>query len=422
MVVNHDGERQGATMEDLRCPVALDPSQRTTGEAAARLRAGGGIARVELPDGIGAWLVTDTALARDILTDPLVSKDPRQHWPDFRQGRIGPDWPLASWVLMHNMTTASGDDHARLRKPMADALTPSRVAALRPAVERATTELLDDLAAGSDALDLRTGFCRPLPLRIICELFGVPPEYRARLVEGGERNDRQVRSEDARENLEYWRRICTELMDRRRREPGGTDLISVLVSTDDEGAALTDEEALGTLFVALGAGSETVMNLLGNAVHALLTHPAQRAKLDTGDASWTDVVEETLRLESPIEMFPMRFAVTDRHYGSTTIPHGEPILVGYGAIGRDPEVHGHDADEFDLDRRAKTHLSFGHGRHFCVGARLARLEAEVALPALFARFPTLALALDDGAAAPERVESFVMNGFRHLPVRLGGTS
>jgi cytochrome P450 len=148
----------------------------------------------------------------------------------------------------------------------------------------------------------------------------------------------------------------------------------------------------------------------------LLTNPEQMAMVRDGRASWDDVIEETLRLESPLNMLPLRYAVEDIEVDGVTIPKGDPILMGYAAIGRDPEVHGATACEWDITRENKEHLSFGHGNHFCFGAPLARLEARIALPALFERFPDLAMAV-----RPDELEAqgtFIMNGYKTLPVTL----
>jgi cytochrome P450 len=156
------------------------------------------------------------------------------------------------------------------------------------------------------------------------------------------------------------------------------------------------------------------MNLITNAVYKLLVHPDQRAMVADGRASWDDVIEETLRAESPINMLPLRYAVEDIEVDGTVIPKGEPILVGFGAIGRDPAIHGSTGDAWDITRANKEHLSFGYGTHNCFGAPLARLEAQIALPALFDRFPDLALAVPAEELEPQG--TFIMNGFKTLPV------
>ncbi|WET82519.1 cytochrome P450 [Amycolatopsis sp. QT-25] len=410
----------GEVSMESRCPVILDTTGKDVHAEGAHLREQGPIAQVELPQGIRAWTVVGHDLAMKLLTDPRVSKNPRQHWDAYINGEIRSDWPLASWTAMDNMTTTYGADHTRLRRPVVKAFTPRRVRAMQPYIEKTVTKLLDDLAAvpPGEVVDLKRMFCYRLPASIICDLFGIPEESRAAILRGGEMTtDSSITPEEAEANVRDWTAQFQQLLEAKRRHPGDdltTDLIASAEEDGEEG--MTDNELIGTLFVALGAGSETVMNLVTHAVHKLLTHPDQRAMIEDGRASWDDVIEETLRAESPINMLPLRFAVEDIELDGVTIPKGDPILMGYAAIGRDPEVHGENAAEWDITRTDKEHLSFGYGTHFCFGAPLARLEAQVALPALFERFPGLSLALDAEELQPQG--TFIMNGWKTLPVRL----
>ncbi|NKE62707.1 cytochrome P450 [Lentzea sp. PSKA42] len=401
-----------------RCPYKLDVTgQDVHGEAKSLREQGSGIAMVQLPGDIRGWVVVGHALAMELLTSPKVSKNPRMHWPAWMSGEIGADWPLASWPTMENMTTAYGEEHQRLRRPVVKAFTPKRVRAMQPYIERTVQRLLDNLAATppGEVTDLKRNFSYQLPATIICDLFGVPEEDRAAVLRGGEKTpDSSLTPEEAEANIRDWHEQFGKLIASKRAHPAD-DLTSDLVSAVGE-TQLTDNELIGTLFVALGAGSETVMNLVTHAVLKLLTHPEQRAMVADGRVSWDDVIEETLRLESPLNMLPLRFAVEDLHLDGVTVPKGDPILMGYGAIGRDPEVHGDSAEEWDVTRENKEHLSFGYGTHYCFGAPLARLEARIALPALFERFPDLRLAVE-----PEELDSqgtFIMNGHNTLPVIL----
>jgi 2-hydroxy-5-methyl-1-naphthoate 7-hydroxylase len=403
---------------ESRCPVVLDTTGRDVHAEGELLREQGPIARVELPHGVQGWTVVGHDLAMKLLTDPRVSKDPRQHWPDYISGKVGLDWPLASWPSMENMTTAYGKEHARLRRPVIKAFTPRRAKAMRPYVEKTVTRLLDELAAvpPGEVVDLKKNFSYRLPATIICDLFGIPEETRADVLRGGEvTTDSSITPEQAEANVRFWTQQFTDLIAAKRKEPGD-DLTSELIAAEEDGRGLTDSELIGTLFVMLGAGSETVMNLITHAVFRLLTHPDQRALVEDGSASWDDVIEETLRLESPLNMLPLRYAVEDIQLDGVTIPKGDPILMGYAAIGRDPDVHGETACEWDITRENKEHLSFGYGNHFCFGAPLARLEAQIALPALFNRFPSLALAVRPDELEPQG--TFIMNGYKTLPVRL----
>ncbi|MFF9645659.1 cytochrome P450 family protein [Kitasatospora aureofaciens] len=400
-------------------PVVIDRTGGDIHAEGARIRANGPVARIELPGGVLAWSITDHELARRALSDHRLSKDPRQHWTAFAEGRIGEDFPLIGWVLMDNLTTRYGADHTRLRRLTAGAFTPRRVEAMRPEVEKAVDELLDQLAncEPGEVVDLKARFARPMPARVICDLFGVPAGDRERMLRGGEANiDTTLTPEESAANVEQWHREMLEFVESKRRDPGD-DLTSDLVQAQEEdGSRLNDSELVGTLHLLLATGTEPVMNLLANATRALLTHPEQLALLRDGAVSWSDVIEETLRVEAPVAHLPFRFAVEDIELGGAVIPKGDPVLINFAAIGRDRSVHGDSADAFDATRPDKEHLSFGHGVYRCIGMPLARMEAEIALAGLFRRFPELELAVPDEELAPQ--VTFIMNGVENLPVRL----
>lgn len=406
-------------MTNQKCPIVLDTSGADVHAEAERLRAQGPVARVELPGGVLAWSVTSYDLVKQILAGNQFAKDPRKNWTAFINGEIPQEWPMIGWVAMDNMTTRDGTDHARLRRLISKAFTARRVSNLRPNIEAIAADLLDDMdnCPSGAVIDVKAQYSYPLPARVICDLFGVPETSRADVLRGGEVNiDTRISAEEAQANVEQWHDAMSNLVEDRRLHPAD-DLTSALIAAyDEDGSRLTHDELVGTLHLMLGAGSETMMNVLTHAILGLLTNPGQRDLVTSGQVSWEQVMEETLRAQSPVAQLPFRYAVEDVEIGDVTIAKGDPVLIGFAAVGRDPAVHGQTASCFDVTREDKSHLSFGYGLHHCLGAPLARLEAAVALPALFTRFPDLALAV-----RPEELEpqgTFIMNGHSSLPVYL----
>ncbi|MEB3960264.1 cytochrome P450 [Streptomyces kunmingensis] len=399
----------------------MDPAGGCPHARNARLRERGAVAPVVLPGDVPGMLVLGHDALREFLAHPDVAKDAR-HFTALAEDRIPPGWPLRTFATVRGMTTADGDDHRRLRSLVSRAFTIRRVEGLRPRIEALVDELLDGVArqaAVDGVVELRSRFALPLPMRVICELFGVGEEFRDRL----HHLSSQVVSTDTtpQEALAANKEmvaVLAQVAAARAKEPGD-DLTSALIAArEEDGDRLSQEELIGTLILFVIAGHETTLNLITNAVRALCGHRDQLALVRAGSATWMDVVEETLRWDSPVSYFPFRYPTRDLTVDGTVIPQGTPVLAGYSAAGRDPAAHGPDADRFDLTRRAASrHLSLGHGAHYCLGAPLARLEATVALERLFTRFPDLDLAVPDEELPAHA--GFVGNSVRRLPVRPG---
>ena len=308
-------------------------------------------------------------------------------------------------------------DHTRLRNLVNKAFTPRVVHRLQPRIERLVDSLLEE-SAGRGRFDLVADLATPLPVVVIAELLGVPPEdhrrlkvwsdHVAMLIDGTLRNDHlEVALPSFLELAAYLK----EIIDQRRKEPHD-DLISGLVAAQEAEDALDDAEVLGTCLLVLGAGHETTTNLIGNGMLALLRDRAAWQRLADDPALAPSAVEELLRYDSPVQV-TSRIPTEPFEIRGVTIPAGVEVNVLLGAANRDPRVFP-EADRLVLERTDNRHLSFGHGAHFCLGAPLARLEAQVAIKAVIHRFPSLELDLEGD---PPMRPGFVLRGRTALPVR-----
>jgi cytochrome P450 len=370
----------------------------------ARLRAHGPVHRVRTESG-EMWLVVGHDEARTALADPLLSKDWR-----ILDGRVEETGPVSA-----NMLESDPPRHTRLRRLVAREFTPRRVETLRPRVEQITGELLDAMLPAG-AADLIESFAVPLPLTVICELLGVPALdrdtfsgwTRAILGETGDLAEEAAAGEAMREYL-------AGLIEDKRCSGPRDDLLSALIRTryeDDD--RLSADELVSMAFLLLVAGHETTVNLIANGVLALLRHPAQLAALRADPAGlMPGAIEEMLRYDGPVERATYRITRAPYPIGGVLVPAGEVVAVVLAAAGRDPGRHP-APETFDIRRTPQTHLAFGHGIHFCLGAPLARMEGAIALTALLARAPGLALAPD---TAPLRWRpNPLMRGLQRLPV------
>ncbi|WP_405615433.1 cytochrome P450 [Streptomyces sp. NBC_00076] len=401
--------------------IALDPFVTDLDGESARLRAAGPLAAVELPGGVPVWAVTHHAEAKALLTDPRLVKDINV-WGAWQRGEIPADWPLIGLANPgRSMLTVDGADHRRMRTLVAQALTTRRVERMRERITELTEGLLDDLSGddgpSGDVVDLKAAFAYPLPMYVIADLMGIDESKLPRLKELFEKFfSTQTPPAEVIATLTELAGIMAQTVAAKRARPGD-DLTSALLLASEDGDHLTDEEIVSTLQLMVAAGHETTISLIVNAVVNLSTHPDQRALVLSGEVDWSAVVEETLRHSTPTSHVLIRFATEDVPVGDKVISAGDALIVSYGALGRDEQAHGPSAGDFDITRRTENrHISFGHGPHVCPGAALSRLEAGVALPALYERFPQLDLAVPAGELRNKPVVT--QNDLFELPVRL----
>jgi cytochrome P450 len=371
----------------------------------ARLRESRPVAPVRMPGYGRAWIVTRYADVRTVLSDPRLAKDVHR-WPGGGRSR-----PSEATGVYAHMLHADPPDHTRLRRLVQKAFTPRR-AALRPRAEEIAAALLDDMAAASDDVtDLLGAYARPLPIAVLCELLDIPQADRARIaVAVATYDDRAQQDRVERELAAYF----AELIAVRRSEPGD-DLVSALACDSGAAERLTDNELLATIFLLVMAGFDTTVNLIASGTLALLIHPGEKARLRQDPSHLPAAVEELLRFTNPVRHANDRFTTEDVRVGDVVIPAGEWVLPAISSANRDPAQFP-DPDRLDLGRDTSGHVAFGHGVHHCLGAPLARMEAEVALGALLDRFPRISLALPLSELRWRPVS--LMNGLESLPVRL----
>lgn len=398
--------------------IALDPFVTDLDGESARLRAAGPLAEAELPGGVPVWAVTHHAEARQLLTDRRLVKD-IEVWGAWRRGEIPADWPLIGLANPgRSMLTVDGEEHRRLRTLVAQALTPRRVEHMRGRIEELTAGLLAGLPTDGRVVDLKAEFAYPLPMYVISDLMGIDEADHPRLkVLFDKFFSTQTPPEEVVATLGELAGMMAKVVAARRAEPGD-DLTSALIQASENGDHLTDAEIVSTLQLMVAAGHETTISLIVNAVVNLSAHPDQLALVLSGQVGWDAVIEETLRYATPTSHVLIRFAAEDVPVGDKVIRAGDALIVSYGAIGRDEQAHGPTAGAFDITRTSPTrHISFGHGPHVCPGAALSRLEAGVALPALYARFPDLTLAVPHTSLRNKPVVT--QNDLYELPVVLG---
>ena len=365
---------------------------------------------------LGFWVLTRHADVLALLRDPRMSRNPR------RSERLGVlrssaevDELLASEETAPSMLFVDPPDHTRLRALVNKAFTPAAAQRLRPRVEAIVAGLLERVA-GAGAMDVVEDLAYPLPVTVICELFGVPEadwdRFRdwsrelVRLLDPLVAPDALDRALQARRGLRgYLRGLVAE----RRGHPTG-DLLTALIAAEDHGHQLSEAELVSMCVLLLVAGHETTVNLIANGTLALLHHPKARAQLQADPGLIGSAVEELLRYDSPVQ-FTSRHALVDLEIGGCRVRAGETVIAVLGAANRDP-AQFNDPDRLDLARRPNRHVAFGGGIHFCLGAPLARLEARIAIPALLARLP----GLEPGPEPPVRRDTVTLRGLASLPV------
>ena len=356
-------------------------------------------------------LLRDRRLGRTYLH--VGSHEEFGHPPDPEH--LAPFWRL----VRAGMLDREPPDHTRLRRLVSKAFTPRRVEQLRPTVERLADELVDDLLAAGGG-DLIATVAEPLPVAVIAELLGVPPEDRALLRPWSHDICGMYELNPSRATADRAVRACEEFSEylrglaRSRRDDPRDDLITALVQVSEEGDRLTEDELVGTCALLLNAGHEATVNVTGNGWWTLFRHPDQLAALrdsvrDGGPGLLATAVEELMRYDTPLQMFE-RWVLEEIEVRGVTIPRGTEVALLFGSANHDPAVFA-DPGRLDLSRVENPHISFGAGIHFCLGAPLARVELIASFGALLRRAPELRL-----DAEPQWNAGYIIRGLKELRV------
>jgi cytochrome P450 len=365
---------------------------------------------------LGMYVASRHAEASLVLRDKRFGKDyvertVRRYGPKIMEEPVFRNFALT-------MLQQDPPDHTRLRGLVAKAFTARRVEDMRPRIQEIVDENLDRIIP-QGKMDLIEDFAYRLPVTVICDMLGIPAEHREMFHSGSRNSGRilepvpmtpeEIKQSNASQAMV--KMYFDQLFDLRRKNPGD-DLTTQLLQAEEDGNKLSNEELYANIILLFGAGHETTVNLIGNGLLALHRNPDQLALLKANPSLITNAIEEFLRYDSSVQMSG-RVALEDiEDLGGKRIPKGESVLCLLGSANHDPAVYPDRPERLDITRPNVKPLSFGGGIHFCLGAQLARIEAEIAISTLLRRLPDLRL---DDAKNPEWRPTFVLRGLKRLP-------
>jgi cytochrome P450 len=364
----------------------------------------------------GMYLASRHADISLVLRDKRFGKD----YAERISRRYGPrimDEPVFRNFAL-TMLQQDPPDHTRLRGLVAKAFTARRVEDMRPRIQEIVDENLDRIIP-QGRMDLIEDFAYRLPVTVICDMLGIPAEHREMFHSGSRNSGRilepvpmtpeEIKQSNAGQAMV--KMYFDQLFDLRRKNPGD-DLTTQLLQAEEDGNKLSHEELYANIILLFGAGHETTVNLIGNGLLALFRNPDQLALLKANPSLITNAIEEFLRYDSSVQMSGRVTLEDIEDLGGKKIPKGESVLCLLGSANHDPAVYPDRPEQLDITRPNVKPLSFGGGIHFCLGAQLARIEAEIAISTLLRRLPDLRL---DDAENPEWRPTFVLRGLKGLP-------
>ena len=357
----------------------------------------------------GRWLATTHAAVSAVLRNRTLGR----LWSDWEPTeQMEPFNALHRHQMMENEPPA----HTRLRRVVASAFGRGHVERMAPRIEELAQTMLDRFSAG-ETVDVLAAYAEPMPVYVIADLLGVPREDHEKLRDWSQGIvhmyeqgvDEATRAAAVQASLDFSAYVRDVVAHKRQHPDDG--LVSDLVEASDTGEGLSEDELVASVVLLLNAGHEASVNVFGNGMHALLSHPDQQRRITDGDVSVAAALEELIRFDAPLQLFE-RTATADVEIAGTTVRAGETVACLMGSANRDTAAF-EAPDTFDVARDPNPHVGFGMGLHFCLGAPLARLELEITIRRLLERFPHLSLS----GTAPRR-PTWVLRGFSSIEVSL----
>ncbi len=365
-------------------------------------------------DRLNQWLAPTFELANATLRARTLGRIYQDRLPQN-------EWEVFNWLHSDSILDSEPPKHTRLRALVQKAFTPGRIESMRPNVEQLCAQLISEAEqkiSEIGSFDVLADYAEPLPVLVIADLLGVPrevaPDLRrwsqdiVKMYEFDKTREQELAAQKS--GFEFSQYI-SGLAKERKNNPQN-DLITALVEVEEQGEKLNEHELIAMCVLLLNAGHEASVNGFGNGMVALFKHPEQLAQLSANPRDYSaTALEEMLRFDSPLHLFE-RTATADTVIGEITVKAGEKVGALLGSANRDDEVFK-NAQSFDITRTPNTHIAFGAGIHFCIGAPLARLEMNTSLPLLFEKFPNLRL-----AGEPKQRPTFVLRGYETIPVTI----
>ncbi|PFL61065.1 cytochrome P450 [Priestia megaterium] len=359
-----------------------------------------------LNEGHSTWMAFTYKAAEAVLKDNRFIKDMRTVFPDEMTDENLP--PIAQSMLF-----VDPPDHHRLRSLVQSGFTPKRIEKLRGRIEEIAREQAK-IMSNKRTVDFINAYAFPIPIRVICELLGIPSEDQLDFQRWSNALvDINDDSEYDKVNLEFMAYL--EKLTEQKRVSPGEDLMSYLIQAEEGGERLTVSELYGVIMLLIVAGHETTVNLIANGLLALLTHPEQLALLKVDPSLVAQAIEELLRFNGPVEFSTDRWAKESFTFMGQQVEKGDHVIVSLASADHDPSVFVKPSN-LDITREKSPHLAFGKGLHYCLGAPLARLEGEIAIRVLLEEYPDITLAAE--LSELEWRQSLIIRGLKQLPVKL----